>query len=171
MKTIMFAVYALAASLAFAGDISERKAAAVGRGTLVIRETRSGNGEFPTVEVFRVMSGLDGGQEKLIWLPRKDAQDMVELLKKFGDWVDVARKNNVTSLTKEIGKVSGISVTFIIERENVVLKYVVRGNAIIPKGLDSRDLKTVLGLFEQLPTMDAEIAPPVKPATKDSLFK
>ena len=171
MKTIMFAVYALAASLAFAGDISERKASVVGRGTLVIRESRSGNGGFPTVEVFRVMSGLDGGQEKLIWLPRKEAKDMVELLKKFGEWVEVARENKVTSLTKEIGKISGITVSFIIERENVVLKYVVRGDAIIPKGLDSRDLKAVLGLFEQLPAMDAEIAPPSKPAAKDSLFK
>lgn len=168
-KTLVAVLVALAASLAVATalDVAERKASAVGRSVWIIRESPSGYEKAREIEV----SAGESGKVIALHFRREDAPKIVAILKKFGEWVEVSRKNHVTPSNNELGKVGEEIFTFEVARTSGLLTYAVKGSFRREAEIDSRDVKTVLGLIEQLPAMDAQLDRAIKPAANDPLFK
>lgn len=120
------------------------------------------------------------------WMTRGETRNLAQLLYKFGEWSDLADKNRVQVVDKEIGKLSSRYQTLWFHREKEVgpskswLIVTDTHSATQTYRFSAADVAGLLELLEKLPALDDELlgrtAPrpptlqPPNPATEE-LFK
>lgn len=117
-------------------------------------------------------------------MSREDSRELIQHLYKFTEWSDVAGKNGVAEVHKEIGQIRGRDLTLWFHRDKASgpksWLVVTEGEEMTPKyRLSSGDVNALTELCDKLAGLDDQLlgraaqavpaAPPGKPT--DSLFK
>ena len=128
----------------------------------------------------RAFSGTPSGWR----LMKSEISKVTELLKKFPQWTQVAQKNKVNELRKEIGRIKGPSgetaLAFDVRSDQSSAIYsllILNGNGGVQleeRPLDSTDVSAILELLGKAPALDAKLQDKIlhpNGAAKDALFK
>jgi hypothetical protein len=104
-------------------------------------------------------------------ISREEADIMIAMLRKYGEWAQVAHKNGVKSFTKEMGKVSPIGPTYLFCVANGKCWIQDENLGDPPFVLTDVDIADLLGLLSKLPAIDDAFLHSKPKSATDALFK